>query len=215
MAPPLRALLHALILAAAGLGVPVPGAVAVPAGPGGEAVPAADGALDRPDPCEAGADLGPIRVQVGAVEALTEVGAPIAIPVRVKGVCGLGGFSFWLQFDRGIADLVDVQETPFLAGDPAVEVEFLGLRPGAPRQTIAGRRPPGSGGVDGIGTLARLIFVGRNPGRTEVHLVRLQLFDPEGKELASQAVPMRLNVLPAGSIPPGARPQVVPSPPPR
>ena len=110
----------------------------------------------RPEACLDGRELGPIRVQLGTVEALTRVGEEVAIPVRVKGVCGLAGFAFGITLETRVAQLVRVEQTPFLSGKPPVAVEFLGLQPGAPRQTIAGLRARGSGGVDGIGTLANV-----------------------------------------------------------
>jgi hypothetical protein len=66
--------------------------------------------------------------------------------------------------------------------------------------------------VDGIGTLARLIFVGRKPGRTEVRLVRLELVDGSGEIIPADPVPLRLNVLAAGSFPPGTLPAIPPPP---
>ena len=128
--------------------------------------------------------------------ALTRIGEELPLPVRVKGVCDLAGFSFWIQIDSHVAELVRVEQTPFLAGKPPVDTEFVGLMPGAPRQTVAGARVPGSGGVDGVGTLARLIFRGRNAGATRIQVIRLKLRDPDGEEIPSFAVPVRLTVMP-------------------
>jgi hypothetical protein len=157
----------------------------------------------RPQACVDGRELGPRRVQIGAVEAATRVGQEIAIPVRVKGVCGLAGFAFGITLNSRIADLVRVEQTPFLSGQPPVDVEFIGLRPGARRQTIAGLRARGTGGVDGIGTLARLIFRGMAEGSTTIELARLKLYDVDLKEMPTQAVPMRLTVLPEKARAPG------------
>jgi hypothetical protein len=143
-----------------------------------------------------GSTIGPTRVQIGAVEALAYVGKTVTLPVLIKGVCDLGGFSFWLGYDRSVVELVEVGETPFLAGTPPVAIVFTGLQPGAPRQTIQGRRPPESGGVDGRGILARLVFRGLSQGHTQINLVRLHLYDPRGDEISSFQVPVRLTVLP-------------------
>jgi hypothetical protein len=153
---------------------------------------------ERPEVCLREDALGPVRVQIGVVEAVTWVGAELPLPVRVKGVCNLAGFSFWIQIDSRIAELVRVEQTPFLAGKPRVDTEFVGLVPGAPRQTITGIRPRGSAGVDGVGTLARLILRGRSQGATQIKAVRLKLWDPDGEEIESFSVPVRLTVLPAG-----------------
>lgn len=156
----------------------------------------------RPQACAEGKALGPVRIQVGAVEALVYVGKKVTLPVLVKGVCDLAGFSFWMNYDRRLVQLVEVGETPFLAGSPPVELEFTGLQPGVPRQTIEGVRPPGSGGVDGRGILARLVFRGLAQGQTSINLLRLHLFDPQGVELPSFQVPVRITVLPV-SVQPG------------
>lgn len=154
------------------------------------------GEKPRPQACAEGGTLGPIRIQVGAVEALAYVGKTVSLPVLVKGVCDLGGFNFWLTYDHRVVQLVEVAETPFLAGSPPVELAFTGLQPGAPRQTIRGSRPPGSGGVDGRGILARLVFRGLAEGNTRINLVRLHLYDPQGEEIDSFQVPVRITVLP-------------------
>lgn len=155
----------------------------------------------RPQACIDGRTLGPIRVQVGTVQVGTNVGKTISVPVRVKGVCDLAAFSFWLTYDHAIVELVAVAETPFLAGSPPVDIKFIGLQPGARLQTIQGRRPEGAGGVDGVGTLARLVFRGRSEGRTDVNVVRLRLQDPEGVELPSVQVPVNIMVLPVPVTP--------------
>ena len=159
------------------------------------------GGKPRPQACTDGRSLGPIRVQVGTVQVGTYVGKTISVPVRVKGVCDLAAFSFWLTYDHNIVELVEVAETPFLAGSPPVDITFVGLRPGARLQTIQGRRPEGAGGVDGVGTLARLVFRGRVEGRTDVSVVRLRLQDPEGVELPSNQVPVNIMVLPVPVTP--------------
>ena len=160
-------------------------------------VPQEDVAPARPEACVDGRDLGPIRVQLGSVEAAIRVGEEIPIPVRVKGVCGLAGFSFGIVLESRTAQLVRVEQTPFLAGKPPVAVEFAGLTPGAPRQTIAGLRARGTGGVDGVGTLARLVFRGITAGATRIEIVRLKLFDADLNEMATNPVPIRLTVTPA------------------
>jgi hypothetical protein len=159
--------------------------------------PQEEAAPARPQACLDGRDLGPIRVQLGAVEAVTRVGEEVPIPVRIKGVCGLAGFSFGVVMESRTAQLVRVEQTPFLAGKPPVDVEFVGLTPGAPRQTIAGLRARGTGGVDGIGTLARLVFRGMTEGATRIEIVRLKLFDADLNEMATNPVPIRLTVMPA------------------
>jgi len=160
-------------------------------------VPQENVAPARPEACVDGRELGPIRVQLGSVEAVTRVGEEVPIPVRVRGVCGLAGFSFGIVLESRTAQLVRVEQTPFLAGKPPVDVEFVGLTPGAPRQTIAGLRARGTGGVDGIGTLARLVFRGRTAGATRIEIVRLKLFDADLNEMATNSVPIRLTVMPA------------------
>jgi len=129
------------------------------------------------------------------------VGKTVSVPVRVKGVCDLAAFSFWLTYDHHVVELVEVAETPFLAGSPPVDIDFTGLQPGAALQTIQGRRPSGSGGVDGVGTLARLVFRGLVEGRTDVNVVRLQLRDSEGAMMPSQEVPINIMVLPVRVTP--------------
>lgn len=156
----------------------------------------------RPQACAEGKTLGPVRIQIGAVDALVFVGNTVTLPVLVKGVCDLGGFSFWLTYDRSVVQLLEVGETPFLAGSPPVDYDFTGLLPGAPRQTIRANRPPESGGVDGRGILARLVFRGLAQGNTRINLVRLHLYDPGGDEISSFQVPVRLTVLPV-PVPPG------------
>jgi hypothetical protein len=163
--------------------------------PEADQAPPPEAAPPRPEACVDGRALGPIRVQLGSVEAVTRVGEEIPIPVRVRGVCGLAGFSFGIVLESRTAQLVRVEQTPFLAGKPPVDVEFIGLTPGAPRQTIAGLRARGTGGVDGIGTLARLIFRGRTAGVTRIEIVRLKLFDADLNELPVNPVPLRLTVL--------------------
>jgi hypothetical protein len=157
----------------------------------------------RPQACVDGTDLGTIRVQLGTVEAGVKVGEEIPIPVRVKGVCGLAAFSFGIALESRIAQLVRVEQTPFLAGKPPVPVQFMGLRPGASRQTIAGLRAAGTGGVDGVGTLARLIFRGMARGATRIDIVRLKLFDADLNEMVTNPVPVRLTVFtdpPTGAL---------------
>ena len=162
--------------------------------PAGPAVPA--GEKPRPQACLDGTFAGPVRIQIGAVESMAYVGKTVTLPVLVKGICDLGGFSFWMSFDRRVVQLVEVAATPFLAGSPPVEFAFTGLQSGVRRQTIRGSRPPGSGGVDGRGILARLVFRGIAEGNTRVNLERLHLYDPQGEEIASFQVPVRITVLP-------------------
>ncbi|MFQ5670803.1 MAG: cohesin domain-containing protein [Acidobacteriota bacterium] len=150
----------------------------------------------RPEACLHPERLGPIRVQVGTNKMFVKVGHTIQIPVRVKGVCDLAAFHFGLAFNPRVARLVRVEQTPFLAGDPPVEIAFQGLRPGAGQQTIMGARPPGTGTVDGIGTLARLVFVGWTTGMTTIRLTRLHLQDGERREFRSFQVPVDLFVRP-------------------
>ena len=80
---------------------------------------------DRSEACTDGGELGPIRVQIGAVEAIASVGQVMPLPVRVKGVCNLGGFKLWLTYNHSVTRLVDVQPAPFLAGDPPVDTRFV------------------------------------------------------------------------------------------
>jgi hypothetical protein len=156
---------------------------------------------DRPEACTDGGELGPVRVQIGVVEAIASIGQVMPLPVRVKGVCNLGGFKLWLTYNHSVTRLVDVQPAPFLAGDPPVDTRFVGLRPGARYQTIEARRPPGSGGVDGVGTLAKLFFQGLAEGYSDIHLVRLFLYDADGNEIETDLHPVRLTVIPPRPVP--------------
>lgn len=146
--------------------------------------------------CADGLKHEPVRVQIGTVEAVTQVGQEVSIPVRVKGVCNLAAFSFWLTFDSRVASLERVEQTPFLAGDPPQETKFTGLVAGTGPQTIKGIRKVGTGGVDGIGTLARLIFKGRTRGASRIDLVRLHLYDVQGQEISTDPRGVRLTVVP-------------------
>ena len=148
----------------------------------------------RPQPCLDGT-AGPVRLQVGAVEAATEVGMEIPIGIRAKGVCDLASFVLGIQLDRHVAEVVRVEPAPFILGDPPVELEFHGFTLGAPAQVIRVARPEGSGGVDGIGNLVQLILRGRTPGATNITLVRPKLYDSAGKLIESYSVPVRLTVL--------------------
>ncbi|MFQ5718631.1 MAG: cohesin domain-containing protein [Acidobacteriota bacterium] len=170
------------------------------------------GAPARPAACVDG-PKGPVRVQIGVVEALTRVGQDLPLPVRVKGVCDLASFELGIQLDRHVARLVRVEQTPFLEGDPAVPLDFHGPIPG--RAQIRAARPAGSGGVDGVGTLVRLILRGVAPGATTIRLVRPRLFDPDGQPIEIVAVPVRLTVMaPAGDRPHRTvRPRVLPGKP--
>jgi len=155
----------------------------------------------RPPGCTDGSDLGPIRVQIGAVEAIASIGQVMPLPVRVKGVCNLGGFKLWLTYNHSVTRLVDVQPAPFLAGDPPVDTRFVGLRPGARYQTIEARRPPGTGGVHGVGTLAKLFFQGLAEGYSDIQLVRIFLYDADGNEMETDLHPVRLTVIPPRQVP--------------
>lgn len=155
----------------------------------------------RPETCTDGRDPGPIRVQIGAVEAITYIGQVMPLPVKVKGVCNLGGFKLWLTYNHSVTRLVDVQPAPFLAGDPPVNIQFVGLRPGSPYQTITARRPPGTGGVDGVGTLAKLFFEGMAEGYSDINLVRIFLYDADGNEMETDLHPVRLTVIPTRPVP--------------
>ncbi len=188
-----------------------------PVNPGQAASPEPSGALqvnsaNSPDPCAGKGLEGPVRVQIGTVEAGIHVGGTISLPVRVKGVCGLAAFRLWVTYDRTVLKLEEVLPAPFLAGDPPVELEFVGLRPGAARQTVEGARPEGLGGVDGIGTLARLIFKGLSEGSTEIQLVRLQLFAEDGSLIPSRPYPVRMTVYPVRRRPGDPRRNPVPRP---
>jgi hypothetical protein len=154
-----------------------------------------DPAPERPEACTDGRELGPIWIQIGAVEAIMTVGQVMPLPVRIKGVCNLGGFKFWITHNRSVATLVDVLPATFLAGEPPVETRFIGLRPGTRYQTIEARRPPGTGGVDGVGTLARLFFKGVAEGYSDIKLVRLFLYDADGNEMENTTHQVRLLVI--------------------
>lgn len=138
---------------------------------------------------------GPVRVQIGTVDVGVEAGQRLTVPVRVKGVCDLARFAFGLSYGDNALRLVRVDPAPFLAGKPEVDVEFVGLVPGALRQTIQGARAPGTGGVDGVGTLARVTIFGLRPGVAQLALERLQLWDSNGALIPSTAVPVRVSVI--------------------
>ena len=173
-----------------------------PAHPGqaGDAVPAApvlaaaEAGRDRPQRCLDGT-MGKVRIQIGTVEALAIVGKDLLLPVRVKGVCDLAAFTLGIQLDRRVAELVRVEQTPFLQGDPPVDVEFFGLDSASSAQVIRAFRPKGTGGVDGVGTLVRLVIRGRTPGSTQIRVVRPRLLDPASKLIDSYTVPVRVTVL--------------------
>jgi hypothetical protein len=162
---------------------------AAPASTSGSAAPA-------DDPCSGpGPFPGPVRVQIGTVEAIGTLGQDLLLPVRVKGVCDLARFSFSLTYDSRVIRLVRVEQTPFLAGDPPVEVGFIGLEKGAPSLLVQGARLPGTGGVDGIGTLARLVLRPHAVGDTDIRLVRLELKDAEGKVIPSEGHAVHVTVV--------------------
>ena len=167
-----------------------PGQTVAPATPDdAEAIP-----RQRPQPCIDGT-VGRVRIQIGSVEAYIEVGKEIRLPVRVKGVCDLAAFTLGIQLDRHIAELVRFEQTPFLQGDPPVDLAFQGIDPARSVQVVRVSRPAGSGGVDGVGTLVRLIVRGRTPGATQIVVIRPRLFDPAGEAIESFAVPVRLTVI--------------------
>jgi len=153
-----------------------------------------DAAPARPQACIDGL-TGPVRIQIGTVEAHVRVGQELPLPVRIKGVCDLAAFTLSLQLDGYVADLVRVEQTPFLQGDPAVDLEFQGIDPSGATRRVTAARPRGSGGVDGIGTLVRLIIRGRTPGSTSLSVVRPQLVDSTGAPIESFAVPVRITVV--------------------
>lgn len=155
----------------------------------------------RPEACTDGRELGPIRVQIGSVEAVTHIGQVMSLPVRVKGVCNLKGFKLWVTFNRSVVRLADVLPAPFLAGDPPVDTGFIGLRPGQPYQTIQAMRPDGTGTVDGIGTLAKLQFEGLREGYSDINLVRVFLYDGDGNEMETSLHKVRLTVVPERPVP--------------
>ena len=151
-------------------------------------------AVAQADPCDLPPE-GPVRVQIGTVEVGLQSGNRLTLPVRVKGVCDLARFAFGLNWGGQAIRIVRVDPAPFLAGKPEVDIEFVGLIPGAIRQTIQGSRPPGTGGVDGVGTLARVTVFGLRPGISQVALERLQLWDSSGNLIPSVAVPVRVSVI--------------------
>ena len=183
-----RTLLLGLLLAAWAWAIGAP-AAASPEPTAREKPPAVSAFPCDPPP------QGPVRVQIGTVEVGVEAGQRLTLPVRVKGVCDLARFSFGLSYGEHALRLVRVDPAPFLAGKPEVDIEFVGLVPGALRQTIQGSRPAGSGGVDGIGTLARVTVFGLRPGVAQLALERLQLWDSSGALIPSTPVPVRVSVI--------------------
>ena len=145
-------------------------------------------------PCDAPL-TDPVRIQIGTVEVGVQAGGRLVLPVRAKGVCDLARFSFGLSGGADTIRLLRVDPAPFLAGKPEVDIEFIGLVPGAIRQTIQGSRPPGTGGVDGIGTLAKITLFGLRPGVAQLALERLQLWDSTGSLIPSVAIPVRVTVV--------------------
>lgn len=125
-------------------------------------------------------------------------GDTLDVDIVAEGVKDLGGYQFVLSWDSGLVKFDTISNAGFLGNsgrkpycpNPVIEsgaarIACVTLDPQTQAQVNSGATPiPGS---NGTGVLATAHFHIVKSGRLQLHLSRVQLVDPLGKELPSQS----------------------------
>lgn len=138
-------------------------------------------------------------------------GKVVTLDVVVDGAHDLGAFQMVVTWDPAILSLTDVKETNFLAGSgrkpycPAPNTQVGAFRLDCVTFNVAGRAPGAvqAPGVDGSGALVRAHLKVLKAGRTNVHLSRVLITDPNGTALPSKTADLDLRVSGGGGFPIG------------
>jgi len=155
------------------------------AAPAGEAAPETAPAPPAPRP-RAERSAPPSAEQTGVAQlrfqpaqAHLAVGEQLAIDVVVDNASELFAVPFALQFEPKLVELVEVHHGGFLGGgeQPAALVHRVDKEKGL--AIISLSRPPGTGGVNGSGTLVTLVFQGVAPGRTPLTIQNVNARNPQ------------------------------------
>lgn len=149
------------------LALPHPTAGETPAAPPQQPQAPPPTAAPRPQPPGPPQSEGPAEIRFQPAQARLAVGERLAVEVVVVNVRDLFSIPFALGFDPAVVELVDVHHGGFLGGEePAALVHRVDKETGT--AIISLLRPPGSGGVNGSGTLVTLVFRALAPGRTQL-----------------------------------------------
>ena len=127
-------------------------------------------------------------VRVKAPSGGPEVGGePFSVSVVVDDATNLGAFEFELTYDRGVVDLQDAEEGPFLASGGR-SVECLPTRKAEGSLVFTCAMLAGTpDGPSGSGVLTTLTFRPVGAGTSPLHLEQVLLADPSANRLPAQA----------------------------
>ena len=147
-------------------------------------------------------ELLEVRVPIDAPSTVS-LGEHFTVSINIEEAVDLAGVQFDLHFDPAVLEATDVQEGGFLIENSAFfQVEHFASIPGE----ISGIRIARGSGVDGKGTLLKVIFRAKAPGVSVLEIKNMKLGNSAGQTLlykivdASVAVESSVDVTGDGKV---------------
>jgi general secretion pathway protein D len=140
------------------------------------------------------APAAPMRLLLRPPVLETQVGATFSLELEVENVKDLFAAPFRLKFDPQLLRLNEVKAGSLLSGDGRQIIFTRNILNDTGDATVNLNRTPGSGGINGSGTLASFTFQAVARGKAAVTFSQLDLRDSQLQIIAAQSPQTSVNI---------------------
>lgn len=125
---------------------------------------------------------------------LVKVGEEFTVDIAVDGAAGLYSAPFFLNFPPGNLEFVRAEEGDLLGRDGTATIFTTSVNRTSGQLIVGTKQGAGGAGASGAGTLARVVFKAKAPGKTLLTLDRINFRDTGGRRLPVEAASLAIEV---------------------